>query len=157
MRLNYGLAALLALGAGALAAPAVAQDQAPPLILMPAPPVAVPLPYDPPPRPSVITNPAWARQPMPRYPEPALAKGVEGRTRLECVVMPNGRLTECKLLLETPEGLGFGAEALAAARDTARVSPRTVDGAAVAARVTFNVEFRLGDPVVPMPPATPQP
>lgn len=146
MRLRYGMASFAAAGVCALAS-AVAAQEGPtePPVIVPAPPVMIELRGPPPPRPGVITNPTWARMPQARYPERALARGVEGRARLECVVMPNGRLTDCRILAEDPVGVGFGIEALAAARDTARVSPRTVDGAAEPARVTFNVDFRLAD------------
>lgn len=140
-------AALLAVALAA--APAAAQERpAPPVVV----PVAPPRPeLAPPPRPSVITNPRWAIPPRPIYPVRALERGVEGRVRLECVILPNGAVSECAILAESPPDAGFGAEALTAAR-AARVTPRTVDGVAERARVTFNVDFRLPpDPAPPVP------
>ena len=110
----------------------------------------------PPPRPSVITNPSWVRPPTPEYPDAAIDAAVEsGRVTLSCIVLPNGLLSDCVVRNETPPGLGFAESALAATQ-RARVSPRTVDGAAVGARVTFTVRYMLPPepkPPVPLPPA----
>jgi len=46
---------------------------------------------------------------------------------------------------EDPTGMGFGSAALAAARRS-RVTPGTVDGAAVGARVEYNIRFRPPPP-----------
>lgn len=160
MCLKHGTVSLLALGACALASAAAAQEQ-------PRPPVAVPLvtappvlkedrlATSPPPRPSVITNPRWVRQPMTQFPERAASRNVEfGRVRLECIVSIESRLTDCRILLEDPAGAGFGPAALAGV-PSAIVEPRTIDGVRTPSRVTFNVDFRLEDP--PAPPPTPQP
>jgi len=110
------------------------------------PPVIVPGPPPPPappapPRPSVIRNPSWSRQPTAEFPERAASRGIErGRVSLECTVNPNGSMSGCQVLSEDPAGAGFGQAALTGAR-RARVSPREVDGAAVGARVTFNMTF----------------
>ena len=112
------------------------------------PPVIVPGPPPPPappapPRPSVVTNPSWGRQVLPEYPERALARGIEGvsSVRVSCALQPNGSLADCRTVSEDPPGMGFGAAALAAARRS-RVTPGTVDGAAVGARVEWTVRFR---------------
>jgi len=146
MRLRHGTAATLGLGILALASAATAQEQppAPPVIVQP--PVVATSPVEPlPPRPGAITSPRWLRQAVAEYPAPALANGVEGRVRLECVAGTNMRLTECRILHESPTGVGFGAAALTGAALNARVEPRTVDGVAVPARVAFNVDCRMGD------------
>lgn len=143
MRLRCGLALALAAGVFGVASAAYAQEGAmPPLLAVP--PVitrSAPLP----PLTDEITNPRWLRQAMAEYPEVALASGVEGRVQLECVAGVDLRLTECRILQETPVGFGFGAAALDGARINARVEPRTVNGVAVPARVAFNVDFRMGD------------
>ncbi|HWQ88120.1 TonB family protein, partial [Brevundimonas sp.] len=114
------------------------------------PPVIVPGPPPPPappapPRPSVITNPSWARQVAGEFPERALSRGIEsGTVRVSCAVQPNGSLTDCQVRSEDPAGAGFGQAALAAARRS-RVSPRTVDGAAVGARVEWTQRYRAAD------------
>lgn len=108
----------------------------------------------PPSRPSVITNPSWVRPPTPEYPEAAIdAAVVSARVTLSCIVLQNGLLTNCEVRDETPAGLGFAESALAASA-RARVSPRTVDGAAELARVTFTVRYMLPpepEPPVPLP------
>ena len=104
-------------------------------------------------RPSVITNPSWATRPSPEYPALAITNGVtEGRTTLQCVVNPDGWLSNCQIIDETPAGHGFGQATLAAAA-RARISPRTVDGAAVGSRVQFTVRFLmpLAEPAAPSP------
>ena len=155
MLLKYGAASLVAVGACALAPAVAAQEQTQPPIAVPpviAPPHVMP---SAPPRPGVITPPRWLRQPMTEFPERAQSRGIEsGRARLECIVSVESRLTECIVLLETPEGAGFAQAALAGVA-SARVAPRTVNGVAEPARVTFNVDFRLEDPLPP-PPETPK-
>ena len=113
------------------------ENVGPPVITQAPPQVAPP----PPPRPSVIRNPSWSRQPTVEYPERAQSRGIErGRVGVECLVNPNGSMSDCRITSEDPPGVGFGQAALAGAR-RARVSPREVDGAAVGARVTFNMTF----------------
>jgi protein TonB len=56
------------------------------------------------------------------------------------MVNPNGSMTDCRIVAEDPDNAGFGQAALTGAR-RARVSPREVNGAAVGARVTFNMTF----------------
>ena len=114
------------------------------------PPVIVPGPPPPPappapPRPSVITQPAWSRQPAGEFPERALSRGIySGTVVLSCTANPNGSLSGCSINSEDPSGAGFGQAALAGAR-RARLSPRTVDGAATGARVTFTTRFRAAE------------
>ncbi len=154
MRLKFGAASLLALGACALAAPVMAQERLPPPVAVP-PVTAPPMIMAAPPRPSVITNPRWVRQPMTSFPERAMSRGIEyGRVRLECVVSVESRLTDCKVLVETPAGAGF-AEAALAGTLHAIVEPRTIDGVRTPSRVTFNVDFRLEDPPEPETEAKP--
>jgi protein TonB len=115
-----------------------------PPVIVPGPP---PPPAPPPPRPSVVTNPSWGRQVLPEYPERAASRGIEGisSVRVSCGLQPSGSLTDCRVVSEDPEGMGFGAAALAAARRS-RVTPGTVDGAAVGARVEWTVRFRPPPP-----------
>ncbi|MDQ8027515.1 MAG: energy transducer TonB [Brevundimonas sp.] len=157
------------LAVGLLAAPALAQQTAkpkpgatplpPPLMIMPIrpedaprPPVIAPAPPRPGPppapgRPSVIANPSWARSPQPEYPELAVIHGItEGRVTVRCLTLPNGTLTDCQVIEETPPGHGF-AEATIAAALRARLSPRTVDGAAVGARVQFTTRYVMPEPL----------
>ena len=98
-----------------------------------------------PPRPSVITNPGCARQPAVEFPERASARGIDsGRVVLNCLVNANGSMSDCNIVSEDPQGAGFGSAAVSGAR-RARLSPRTVDGAAQGARVNFTVRFQSAD------------
>ena len=168
-----GLASALILSAAAtlISAPAIAQQTSKAIQARPtppwggrrqvAPPVIIPGPPAPPRDPnlpSVITNPSWARLASPEFPETATANGVaEGRATVRCTANRNGTLANCVVIEEMPEGQGFGAAALAAAR-RARLSPRTVDGAAENASVQFTVRFiaPVGE-ASPPPPPTPLP
>ena len=115
------------------------------------PPVNIPGPPPPPapapPRPSVITQPVWGRQVLPEYPERAAARGVDqiATVRVSCALQPNGSLGDCRVVSEDMTGMGFGSAALAAARRS-RVTPGTVNGAAVGARVEYNIRFRPPEP-----------
>ncbi|MDQ3124300.1 MAG: energy transducer TonB, partial [Pseudomonadota bacterium] len=97
-------------------------------------------------RPSVLTNPTWARQILPEYSERA-ARGVTevATVLISRALQPNGSLTDCLVVSEDRTGMGFGSAALAAARRS-RVTPGTVDGAAVTARVEYNIRFRPPPP-----------
>lgn len=143
--------------------PGGAQPPLPPVLILPepprqpnvAPPVIVPGP-PPAPRdpnlPTVILHPSWARQPMLDYPAAAIANNVSaGRVVLRCTANPNGSLSNCAIVEETPDGQGFADAAIAGAR-RARLSPRTIDGAAVGATVQFTIRF-----VAPPLPAQPTP
>lgn len=95
-------------------------------------------------RPPVISNPSWARQPQPTYPDRALERGLSGSADLSCTVNPNGSVSGCIIVSERPAGAGFGRAAMAAAR-SARLSPRSVDGVASGGVVRFTVPFNLPD------------
>ena len=102
-------------------------------------PVATPAP--------VITSPTWSRQPsaeqlMRAYPERALAGGVSGSASLNCLVLPNGAVTDCDVTRETPGSYGFGRAAQSLSRYF-RVNPRTVNGAAEGSRVSMSLRFKL--------------
>lgn len=141
---SLGLAASLVLAPGA--AWAQSSETRPPVA------VAVLPETPPPPRPSMITNPAWARQPRLTYPEAALDAGVEGSVTMRCTVSREGRLVDCEILQDARPGHGFAEAALAGAL-TARVSPRTVDGLAEDAKAIWTATFRL--PEEPGPPTPP--
>lgn len=97
----------------------------------------------PPPLPPLASAPAWLQRPEPTYPREATRAGVgQGDVDLRCVARAEGQLAFCTITSETPEGYGFGREALRAAQD-ARMQPGEVDGERVDASVHFSVRFRL--------------
>ncbi|HEY0927888.1 energy transducer TonB [Brevundimonas sp.] len=75
------------------------------------------------------------------YPERALARGVyEGRVDLLCNLHPDGRLSECEVVEETPTGMGFAAAALTGARH-ARISIPEGQPIPEGARMRLNLRF----------------
>lgn len=91
----------------------------------------------------VVSNPRWLTQPAAEFPAEAMRRGYqEGAVDLACTVAVSGRLSDCRVVEETPEGHGFGASALKAA-SRARLEPRRVDGVAMEAQVRFSVHYRL--------------
>lgn len=92
-------------------------------------PVVPPIPSGP--------GPKWAAQPSVEYPHGGdRAPGGAGRVVLSCHVIADRSLKGCRIISETPEGYGFGRNALAGARE-AQVSPDTPVGG----RVQFAVRF----------------
>jgi TonB family protein len=88
-----------------------------------------------------ITNPSWTQAPMPSYPAAALEQGsFGGQVDLSCTVEANGGVSGCTILAEDPVGAGYGSAALQAAA-AARLSPRSVEGAAVGGTVRFSIRF----------------
>jgi TonB family protein len=91
------------------------------------PPTAEPAKREP-----VITKPEWLRKPSGDdisnvWPAKAAQKGVGGKAVILCTVNVTGALRDCKVVSETPEGLGFGPAALMLA-GSFQMKPRTVDG-----------------------------
>lgn len=109
--------------------------------------------------PGIVTDPVWITPPRPDFPlsridSPVLA----GLVELTCTSQPTGEVTDCAITYETRTGAGLSAIVLAAL-ETARMSPRTEDGAPQASPVRFAADFRSGTlPLLvsqPMPPAPP--
>ncbi|WP_292104145.1 TonB family protein [Brevundimonas sp.] len=85
----------------------------------------------PPPDGSVLTNPDWIRRPTRLdfarlYPSFAAENGIDGEALVQCRVAVNGRVEDCIILSESPEGHGFGAASAALAQEF-RMTPLTVD------------------------------
>jgi TonB family protein len=64
-----------------------------------------------------LRSPNWSRRPtledlVQAYPPEAVKAKVEGDAVLHCQVTATGKLADCSVLRETPEGAGFGAAAL---------------------------------------------
>lgn len=95
-------------------------------------------------QPATITGnsgPTWQRVPSPEFPVRALAAGVaEGAVQLSCEAEASGRLSQCRILGETPAGHDFGVNALEAAGE-ALIHPRRVDGVAVGSTIRFTVRY----------------
>jgi TonB family protein len=85
--------------------------------------------------------PRWLRRPAPTFPDRALDRGVmRGSVELSCTVDGSGRLADCEIVRESPQGLGFGTSAL---RETRRAlaAPRVVDGVPQSYRLSFDMTF----------------
>lgn len=92
---------------------------------------------------ATIENPTWARFPAADFPERAQSRGLTGgAVTLDCRSNPDGSLSDCNIVSETPAGAGFGQAVLAASR-RARLSPRSLDSAAAGARVRFTQRFEV--------------
>ena len=86
---------------------------------------------------------AWAYQALPEYPESAVREGApNGAVRIACILPADGRFRECRIMRETPAGLGFGANALESALRSSitRLEPGSSSTGGV---VHFTVRFRL--------------
>ncbi|MDP2259386.1 MAG: energy transducer TonB [Caulobacter sp.] len=103
-----------------------------------------------------VVKPEWITLIDPKkivalYPQAAADKGVvEGVGVADCLVAPDGRLTDCKPARESPEGLGFAASAVAVASFTV-MNPWTPGGRPVAgARIKLPINFSLAaEPAAP--------
>lgn len=90
-----------------------------------------------------IINPDWVKRPEPVFPRAAQrADAATGTVSLTCQADAQGRMQACRIDNETPQGVGFGEEAIKAAMK-ARVRPRLVDGQPVESEVVFTVRYRL--------------
>lgn len=114
----------------------------PPILSSPAP--------SPPAEEPTLVAPSWARYGSFDYPQSAFDQRInEGRATLGCAVLPQGQLTDCQIIEETPPGAGFGFAARRGAR-TARVASTTETDSS--GRVRFTVIFRSADPFLPLVP-----
>lgn len=103
-------------------------------------------------QPRRLTSVKWTRQPDPEavyeaYPAKAADAGVDtGRAMVDCAIGSHGQLSDCKVVSEQPDALGFGAAATAVAQMMA-VNPWTEDGApAEGARLTLPIRFVHKEP-----------
>jgi TonB family protein len=98
-----------------------------------------------------VKEPTWITTVKPEavlavYPAQAAEAGVKsGRGVADCLVAPDGKLTDCKVAREKPENLGFGASAVAIAQ-LMQMNPWTDKGRPVAgARIKLPIDFNLAD------------
>jgi TonB family protein len=93
------------------------------------------------------------------YPRAALRSGARGHVTLTCKVGDTGRFSECLVIEETPQNLGFGQAALKLA-SRVRMGPITADGIWTAgASIIFPLNFvpPLDDSDGPAPVFAPPP
>ena len=85
---------------------------------------------------------AWNGDPTPDFPEAAMQAGADvGAVVLGCIVAAGGDLDVCRILSETPTGVGFGKEALKAARASqVRLAPGNISD--LGRFVQFTIRFR---------------
>lgn len=109
-------------------------------------------------RPALITYPDYAVRPsrdqvMAAYPPKALAARVNGRAEVECQVTLEGRVANCAVLWEGPEGYGFAGAAQTVVQQVVMV-PMLRDGKPIEGGV---VRFPFVFAAFPARPAAPQP
>ena len=89
-------------------------------------------------------TPAASSPPVPSaqgfYPDRAERAGAGGRAMIDCAADAEGVLTDCKLVSETPEGLGFGMAALKTAAAGLVHERPAVGQSRVVTSVTFTAE-----------------
>lgn len=73
------------------------------------------------------------------YPEAASRAGLEGRAVISCAVMPDGRLTSCRVVSETPPGARFGEAALKMSVLFKAKPKRAAEGGVVVVPITFKL------------------
>ena len=85
---------------------------------------------------------------------PSPAPSRQGHAKLACRVNTDGTLSECRVLDESPKGLGFGAASLRMSR-MLRVKPAIRDGKPLAGSIVFPMTWKIEDGPAP-PPAPPR-
>lgn len=100
----------------------------------------------------------WLKKPtaenlMAVWPRQGLERGLGGRAKLTCIVTVQGALRDCKVVEESPPGIGFGAAALALTPQFL-MRPAMKDGKPVQGEVSIPINFpspgkALGSRIVP--------
>ena len=110
-------------------------------------PIRLMLPKEPdPPSPPTIADPDWlpskaAPDVLRYYPEAAQKIGQEGAATVQCTISIVGALFDCRVISESPVGLGFGAAAMKMT-PLFRMKPRTKSGQPVEGG-TVNIPMRF--------------
>ena len=76
------------------------------------------------------------------YPARAARQDLNGRARIKCVVAADGRLAECRVLSESPQGEGFGAAAVALSSKF-RLLPPDVPVGSQSPEITIPIVFEI--------------
>ena len=77
------------------------------------------------------------------YPDRAARDGVDGRAALDCMIKADGRLGDCKVMLEEPAGAGFG-EATLRLSTIFRMQSKSSDGIETAGgRIRIPVRYMV--------------
>jgi hypothetical protein len=92
-----------------------------------------------------LHHPRWVRRPdgadyTRAYPYSALTRGTPGHSEMECGVKSDGMLGQCKVLSETPPGMGFGDAELQLARRFQIADP---DGITPGVKVRIPVSWKV--------------
>jgi len=110
-----------------------------------------------------LTHPTWLRTisadpDKPTFPEQAAKAGLKtGSATVDCVVAPNGALTQCQVISESTPGVGFGPMAQAIAQVFV-ANPWGEDGLPVdGAHVRMPIQMNYEPPPVPAAPPAPAP
>ena len=74
------------------------------------------------------------------WPTEALKKGISGKAEIRCLISVQGALFDCKVESEQPEGMGFGAAAIALTPQFL-MKPATRDGKPVVSGVQIPINF----------------
>ena len=84
------------------------------------------------------------------YPQVPSRMGLSGSASMTCKALITGRLDDCHVVAESPEGLGFGAATVRTAVYF-RVRPATQNGQPVEASITIPLRWQMGDSAAPQP------
>ena len=89
-----------------------------------------------------VTIPKLVREVKPNYTREALAARIEGAVTVECVVGPDGTVSEAVVIRSLDDRFGLDAEALKAARGW-RFQPGTRNGVPVPVLITIELTFSM--------------
>lgn len=97
-------------------------------------------------RPVFVTDRNWIRRPSAAqlaaaWPAAARQAGVRGKVVMDCMVAYDGGLQDCKVVVETPADLGFGAAALGLAGHY-QLTPMVDGQSATGGRMMVPVRFQ---------------
>ena len=84
------------------------------------------------------------------YPQVPSRMGLGGSASMTCKALTTGRLDDCHVVAENPEGLGFGAATVRTAVYF-RVKPATRDGQPLEGSITIPLRWQMGEQPAPQP------